>query len=371
MYDVFISYASPDRAWAQRLHQGLVGRGLTVFFDKNSLRDGEGWETQLNTGISQARHMVCLWSARAYDSAWVQNELGAFRSRLLAQPGQSKLLLLRLDERAGAFDSVQQIVEPALRAAYARPDQAIDEADWLAVVERVAQGLLVARAGLSIPLVLFTLTQAQADALGPADRAKLQARLGLDEAALATRYGTDQLAWRPFGGDSMGVLLNQAREELNKWLAPQTLDWELPGDTFWTQASSARDFARRMANCRLGAIVVDPVAMLVADVQGRMGFFNSCLQYENVTIIAMPTAPVPAHEDRLRNWLGEFAATLFDTYLEPPRAAEHLPSARYGVGPGDALELRRLMQRSVADFLRRALREGGATKNPITSFGTP
>jgi len=278
MYDVFISYASPDRAWAQRLQQSLVGRGLSVFFDKDSLRDGEGWETQLHDGISQSRHLLCLWSANAYDSAWVQTELGAFRMGRMAQPGQGKLLLLRLDERKGAFDSIQQIDDTALRAAYARPDGSITDDDWRAVVDRVAQGLQLARAGLSIPLVLFTLTQAQAEALGPADRAKLQARLGLDDAALATRYGSNQLAWRPFGNDSMGQLLALARQDLNKWLAPQTLDWELPGETFWTQASTARDFARRMANCRLGAIVVDPVAMLVADVQGRLGFFSNCLQ---------------------------------------------------------------------------------------------
>lgn len=367
-FNVFLSYASPDRAWAQRLHQSLVGRGISVFFDKDSLRDGEGWEDQLNAGLSQADHLLCLWSARAFESEWVQTELGTFRAGRMAQPGKGKLLMVRLDERKSAFSSVQQIDLPALRAAYAAPEAPMAETDWRAFVDRVAKDLQLARAGIAIPLVLFTLSQAQAEALGPADRAKLLARLGLDEAALATRYGADPMAWRPFGGDSMGTLLDTARHDLNQWLAPESMDWELPSDTFWTDASAARDFARRMANCRLGAIVIDPVAMLVADVQGRLGFFNACLHCENVAIIAVPTGPVPAHEDRLRNWLGEFAATLFDTYLEPPRSSENLPNARYGVGLGDAAEMRRLVQRSVADFLRRARREGGAARNPFTGF---
>ena len=71
-YDVFISYASADRPWAERLYDSLVGRGLNPFIDRQSLRDGIGWEAQLELGLRNSEHMVCLWSEAAYNSEWVQ-----------------------------------------------------------------------------------------------------------------------------------------------------------------------------------------------------------------------------------------------------------------------------------------------------------
>jgi len=368
MHEVFLSYASPDREWARRLHRRLVGRGISVFFDQASLRDGEGWENQLEAGLKKCKHLVCLWSAHAHASPWVQSELAFYRIDSMSRHNPGRLLMVRLDDKANAFGSLQQIELAEVKAAYADPTYALSEEAWRGLVDRLSQDLKLARAGVSVPLVLFTLTQAQAAMLGPAERQQLQARLGLDEAAMAARYGSDQLAWKPFGGDTMGTLLEQARHDLNAWLTPETLGWEFPIDAFWTDAAAAREFARRMANCRLGAIVIDPVAMLVPGVQSRLGFFSACLQCENVAIIAVPTAPVPAYEHHLRNWLGEFASTLFDTYLEPPRAAAQLPSARYGVGLSDAAEVRRLLQRSVANFLRQTPPDGGGPKNPFTSF---
>jgi len=368
-HDVFISYSSQDRPWAERLHKSLVGRGLKPFFDQDSLRDGQGWEAQLNAGLREADHMVCLWSANAYASEWVQNELGAFRAAIVGNKSDSKLLIVRLDDRRNPFSSTQQIDIAEIKTAYAQsPPTPPDGPEWIGLVDRVVKALRQATATIEIPLVLLTLTQDQAQDIGPNERAVLKARLGIDEAALAARYGTEHLQWHPFGPTkTIGKILDEARGELNKWLAPETVDWDLPGDQFWSDYNAARDFARRMANCRLGAIVIDPVAMLVANVQAKLGLFTACLNCENVAIIAVPIAPAPELDDRFRGWLGEFAATLFDTYLEPPRLSDPMPNARYGVGVGDAGEVRRLLQRSVGDFLRKTRKEG-TSKNPITGY---
>jgi len=370
-YDVFISYSSQDRPWAEHLYQSLVGRGLKPFFDKHSLRDGQGWEAQLNAGLRDADHMVCLWSANAFASMWVQNELGAFRASIAGNKSDSKLLIVRLDDRHNAFSSTQQIDMADIKTAYAQSPPTPPEGPvWIGLVDRVENALRQAAATIEIPLVLLTLTQDQVQDIGPNDRAKLKARLGIGEEALVARYGTEHLQWNPFGTQkTIGEILDLARGDLNKWLAPETMAWNLPGDSFWSDHTAARDFARRMANCRLGAIVIDPVAMLVANVQAKLGLFTACLNCENVAIIAVPITPAPELDERFRGWLSDFAATLFDTYLEPPGLSDPMPNARYGVGVGDAGEVRRLLQRSVGDFLRKTRKQ--VTPNPITGYPSP
>lgn len=369
MYEVFLSYSSVDRAWAQRLYDSLAARGVKLFFDQRSLRDGEGWEQQLNGGLKQSRHLLCLWSKNAFESAWVQWELASFKVQRMDDPSHSKLLLVRLDDRKSAYGSLQEIDDSKVRAAYGQAPDAMAASEWQSLVDRILEALQMARPGISIPLVPLTLTSAQVHDMGQGDRSKLQSRLGLGADALAHRYGSERRDWRPYGTETLEEMLDKARADLNRWLQPdETMDWELPGDDFWTDAQATRKFARRIANARLGAILVDPVAMVVSEVQSKLGFFSGCLHCENVAVIAVPVSPTPVQDNQLRGWLGEFAATLFDGYLEPPRAADQLPSARFGVGLGDVAELRRLMQRSVADFMRRTLKDGGAPRNPFTTF---
>ena len=282
--------------------------------------------------------------------------------------GGSKLLIVRLDDRRNAFGSIQQIDAAQLKAHYADSTQPLGGDVWSLLVDRVAMALRQAVATIEIPLVLLTLTQEQANGINEGDRAKLKRQLGLEDAALANRYGAGPRDWRPFGTDTtMGAILDRSRDDLNRWLAPDSMGWNAPGESFWTDEDAARTFARRMANCKLGAIVIDPVAMLVSDVQSKLGLFTACLHCENVAIIAVPTTPAPEQDDRFRGWMGKFASTLFDTYLEPPPPTEQIPHARYGVGLGDAGQMRRLLQRSVGDFMRKS-RKDASLKNPITGF---
>lgn len=370
-FNVFLSYSSQDLAWADRLHASLVGRGLTVYFDRKSLRDGDGWEAQLEQGLKQADHLVCLWSHKAYDSPWVHRELAQFRAKAPAQPGEGKVLIVQLDDRGNAYGGTQQIADPALKAAYADAQQPIQSAAWEPLVDRLVDAVHDAGATLKVPIVLLTLTSAQAQALSPDQRDRLQQDLGIDDTALLTRYGTDRRDWQPFGpGTSILQLLDVARTELNRWLAPQSIAWQLPEPAFWNDIGAVREFALRMASSRLGAVVVDPVAMLVSGMPGRLGHFNRCLQCENVAFIALPPVPAPAQEGRFHRWLSEFAPDTFEPYLEPPHPADPVPHARYGVGLGDAGQVRRLLQRSLGDHLRRGPRDTGP-RNPITSFGAP
>jgi hypothetical protein len=372
-YNVFISYSRLDLAWATRLHASLKGRGLQVYFDIDSLRDGDGWETQLEQGLKHADRLVCRWSQKAYDSPWVHRELAQFRAKAQAVAGEGKVLIVQLDDRANAYGGTQQILDPALKAAYADAQQPISNADWGRIIDRLDRSVRDTGATLQVPVALLTLTSAEAQTLSAGQRYKMQQDLGIDSQALTTRYGSDRLDWRPFGpAKTILDTLEESLTDLNRWLAPQSIAWQLPDDAFWTDNNVVRAFAARMASSRLGAVIVDPVALLMPEMLGRLGFFSRCLQCENVAFIALPPEPASTQEGRFHKWLSDYASNTFDGYLEPPRLEDPVPHARYGVslGLGDVGQVRRLLQRSVGDHLRRGSRDGGP-RNPITSFGAP
>ena len=60
--NIFISYASDDRAIAEQVAHSIRSRGHTVFFDRVNLPPGEGYEAQIEDGISKASVMVFLIS---------------------------------------------------------------------------------------------------------------------------------------------------------------------------------------------------------------------------------------------------------------------------------------------------------------------
>lgn len=73
----FISYASSDRAKVVARIQGiqLARPDMDLFFDVESLRRGEHWETRLYHEISQRDLFYLFWSQNAAASEWVQKEL--------------------------------------------------------------------------------------------------------------------------------------------------------------------------------------------------------------------------------------------------------------------------------------------------------
>ena len=358
MPDIFISYSSHDRTWAKRLAESLQGHGLTSFFDANSLRDGEGWEQQLEHGLKQCETLVCLWSARAFESEWVQREVAQFR----ATPGRNgnprQPLIVRLDDRPNAFSSTQQIDLPELKQAYAGGGvDVVTSQVWQAFVDRVEIASKAASPSIEIPLVALTLTESQLGDLAPHHQRLLDG-LHLNAADLSRRYGPTRMDWRPFGPEAqtLGEILATTRANINAWLDPsERMSWRFPDESFWSTNASAIEFARSFFGARLGVIIIDPVALPVLDVQTSLATFAQCVNCENVAIVAPPLRPTTPHEADFRKWIGKYASALVQDYLNPPSFGMQAPSARYavGIGLGDADEMSRLVQRGVADFVRR------------------
>lgn len=66
---LFISYASPDLARAQALHDRLVAAGFTVWFDKARLDPGCDWHAAIEAGCEAARLALPLITPR-----WAKSE---------------------------------------------------------------------------------------------------------------------------------------------------------------------------------------------------------------------------------------------------------------------------------------------------------
>ena len=57
-YDIFISYSSQDKAWADKLDAELRKRNLTPFLDRKRLTSGDEWQDQLKDALNSSKHMA-------------------------------------------------------------------------------------------------------------------------------------------------------------------------------------------------------------------------------------------------------------------------------------------------------------------------
>ena len=71
---VFISHATADAAFAQRLAADLQRHGYRVWIAPQSIRPGEQWVAAINRGLEECGVMVLLLTPAAAVSPWVQME---------------------------------------------------------------------------------------------------------------------------------------------------------------------------------------------------------------------------------------------------------------------------------------------------------
>ena len=72
----FVSYASQDRSRVATIIQGMkkARPDMDVFFDVESLRSGENWETRVYSEIEKRDVLFLCWSEFAKKSEWVDKE---------------------------------------------------------------------------------------------------------------------------------------------------------------------------------------------------------------------------------------------------------------------------------------------------------
>lgn len=94
---VFISHASADKSFVDRLVADLATRSIPVWYDKLDLRIGESVPGKINEGLAGAKHFLIVLSNSSVNSSWVREELNAALMKQVAQGGTFVLPVLLED----------------------------------------------------------------------------------------------------------------------------------------------------------------------------------------------------------------------------------------------------------------------------------
>ena len=85
MSDIFISYASEDRAKAKVLAGTLECQGWLVWWDREIL-PGERFQQIIKEALDEAKCIIVLWSKWSVDSDWVLDEAAEGKRRRILVP---------------------------------------------------------------------------------------------------------------------------------------------------------------------------------------------------------------------------------------------------------------------------------------------
>ncbi|MFM9884756.1 MAG: PASTA domain-containing protein [Burkholderiales bacterium] len=98
MTDVFISYASADRARAQAVAHALTELGLSVWWDRQ-IQPGQSWDQVIEAALAGAKCCVVLWSKTSINSDWVKNEASEANQRKVLVPALIDAVKIPLEFR--------------------------------------------------------------------------------------------------------------------------------------------------------------------------------------------------------------------------------------------------------------------------------
>jgi hypothetical protein len=348
-YDVFNSYSSADRDWAAAVNRVLSGPGTNyrTFFDINSLRVGDDWESSIQGALERSRHLVLLWSDEAKQSDWVTRELWTFVSTAKPKTNTSRrLIVVNLQGMNQATKPYQQINTADIQSAY--PVAAnVGQPVWDALRRTIQEGLNPTRRTLEVPLVVLTTTAPELQALSAQRWAWLQADFQTTQAQILAQYGNGRDDWHPFAGaQPISDVLETLRGSVNNVLTHYTFEWRQPDATFWdpNQITPARDFVNRdFKTAELAVLVIDPVAIYDPSVYQRLMLFQDSLASDKVSIVALPPFPAAGGLIGLRTALLNRGVPYFDDYFQPAVPPVRRVAAQCHWNVVDSEDIRRLM----------------------------
>ena len=90
-FDVFVSHATEDKRYVERLVEALEAAGIRVWFDKNALEWGDDLRSSIDRGLSNCRYGVVVFSKEFLGKKkWTEYELNSLFA--LEQPGKKIIL---------------------------------------------------------------------------------------------------------------------------------------------------------------------------------------------------------------------------------------------------------------------------------------
>jgi TIR domain/Pentapeptide repeats (8 copies) len=94
-YSCFISYSSKDQEFADRLYEGLQGKGVRCWFAPHDVKGGEKLHEQIDAAIRLHDKLLLILSEHSMNSEWVKTEIAKARKREMKE-GKRVLFPVRL-----------------------------------------------------------------------------------------------------------------------------------------------------------------------------------------------------------------------------------------------------------------------------------
>jgi len=371
-YEVFVSYASPDREWASRLNDQLVSSSgkLSAFFDRTALHAGDYWEGKIEDALMQSKHLVVLWSPHAKDSSWVSREISAFYMH--AKPREHldrRLIFVNLQGENTAYRSLQQVNKASLQKAYQDKNGA-EPSVWEEVTQDVLNGLDPKKHALRIPLVVLTLTGERLNELTPKQLKSIENDYGLSRPQIEGLYGPKRDDWRPLAGtNSIADLLEGMRCEIEKaFTEPKSsVTWHEPEAAFWDDMDCARQFVEsEFQRMELSLLLIDPVALgYDHEALKRLNLFHRCFGDHRTVVAVLPPLGLPRLTG-LKKTLLNCGAEAFNEYFRPRVPPDRRLFAQCVWNAVDTDDIRRHLLLAFGDH---ALKPEQLEKSPILRMG--
>jgi len=267
-HDIFLSYSSQDRSWAERLQRELETRSFDVFRDQTDIRAGEAWDPALETAIRESRHMVVLWSDKVAGDSWVHKEMARFDA-LTQDDEERKLIQIALKGSNKGYAN-RQIVSSLERSYGSKPEN-VESGLWERAVAQIEDGLADERP--VIQLIVLACERAELEQVPDGKRptpgaetfAQVLARFSLARPALLANYGRARTDWKPYGPpDDVRTILDRLRGTLIGEGAPP-FRWQPVPAAFWASQDQALKLIDTVAEDEEPCLIVADLFSLYDD----------------------------------------------------------------------------------------------------------
>lgn len=372
-YDAFISYSSADRAWAKLLADELTARRLEIFFDRDSLKHGEPWETQLEESLDASQHLIVLWSKHSSDNPeYVGRERALFNYKArpsASEPNQTprREIVIVLEEPVTAVHSGNQmIMELKDAGAYAKGVDNLDRNVWSEVVRKVEKTI---RDDPNTQHILVAVLAAPRKSIEALDFNKLYARIGtlndiLPQMGIRSKddllayYGEGPDDWCPFGDkEKIWTVLDKLKKAVLEVTGEAVvIDWEPIGSDLWSNHPEAaeREAARLIKEPSM--VIIDPISLMDDDVRAALDLISDCFANTRSAIMVLTPFKMLEPSASLRMVVEGRARSLWSLFYKP-HVPPSSPSANFGTNVSDLTDMRRLVLVTLGQYV-------GARKGP-------
>jgi hypothetical protein len=340
--EVFISYSSNDRKWADKLHKSLHSAFFPVFYDQEGLTAGDRWNVQLRNELENSNHLVVLWSSNSMTSQWVWEEINAFK----AQQNHGLLIFICLDIDNQTNNEYQSIKYLKESGGYPNLDT-IEENLWSKVINKVMKSIYEKKGSKPIRRAVFTLTTERLQQLTNVSPHLVN--------MVQDSYNNRFADWKPFGSDRnienildefLYVDINQKTKEIHTLFHWEDIDWKEKDSKLWDQSDDFLDIfdkeTKDLPDERY-VLILDPFALNDPLVKERfMWCYDKCFINPKVLIMSL-TYSLAVHFESLRKQLRRDAKKFYDNYLNPPVINNYLLANGF-VYMIDSSEVKRQLQ---------------------------